>query len=383
LIKSYWNVLAEREQVMNLYEYAAKEIFSEHSIPVPRGNLASNADQSEEITKKLGEVVIKAHVLAGGRGKAGGIARASNPQEASQIAQRMLSMSIKGLPVNKLLVEEYKKPEKELYLGITIDRAARCPIIMVSPEGGIDIEEIARKFPQRIVRMRINPLTGIHDYQARTLAYSLDKGRASGIADVIKKLYCVFIAHDCTLAEINPLAITSEGIFALDAKMVIDDSALFRQNFWEEETGSLEESAKKSGMSYVGLDGNIGCIVNGAGLAMATLDMIIFLGGKPANFMDVRAGASAEQVKTALRIVSSNRNVKALLINIFGGLTKCDEVARGIIDAISEIKVPLVVRLAGTNEEEGRRMLGKYGIILASSTEEAAKAVVESGHSDR
>lgn len=368
---------------MNLYEYAAKEIFSGYSIPVPRGNLAANADEVEEITKKLGTVVIKAQVLAGGRGKAGGIARASNPQEAKQIAQRMLSMAIKGLPVKKLLVEEYKKPEKELYLGITIDRAARCPIIMVSSEGGMDIEETARSSPQKIVRMHINPLTGIHDYQARTLAYSLDKGRASIIADVIKKLYRVFAAHDCTLAEINPLAITSEGIFALDAKMVIDDSALFRQNFREEETGSPEESAKKSGMSYVGLDGNIGCIVNGAGLAMAALDMIKFFGGKPANFMDVRAGASAEQVKTALRIVSSNRNVKALLINIFGGLTKCDEVARGIIDAISEIKVPLVVRLAGTNEEEGRRMLGKYGVILASSTEEAAKAVVESGHSDR
>ncbi len=368
---------------MKFYEYAAKEIFSGHRIPIPKSILVSNANEAGEASKKLGAVVIKAQVLTGGRGKAGGIAQASNPQEAYRNAQRILGMSIRGLPVKNLLVEEYKKPQIEMYLGITIDRRARRPIIMASSEGGIDIEETARSSPRKIARMHINPLTGIHGYQARTLAYSLDKKNASAIADVIKKLYLVFTEHDCILAEINPLAITSEGIFALDARMVIDDNALFRQDFKEEETGSLEESAKKSGMSYVGLDGNIGCIVNGAGLAMATLDMITSYGGKPANFMDVRAGASAGQVKTALGIVSSNRNMKAMLINIFGGLTKCDEVARGIIDVISEIKVPLVVRLAGTNEDEGRMMLVKQGITPASSTEEAAKAVVELGHSDR
>ncbi len=367
---------------MKLYEYEAKEIFSGHGIPVPRGNLAMSADEAGEISRKFGDVVIKAQVLAGGRGKAGGIARAKDPPEAKENAQRILGMSIKGLPVKKLLIEEYKEPRIEMYLGITIDRRARCPVIIASPEGGVDIEETARKSPMKIARMHINPLTGVHDYQARALAYSLDRDHASAIADVIKKLYHVFIRCDCTLAEINPLAL-SQGIFALDAKMVIDDSALFRQNFKEEETGSLEELAKKSGMSYVGLDGDIGCIVNGAGLAMATLDMIKSNNGKPANFMDVRAGANAEQVKTALRIVSSNRNMKALLINIFGGLTRCDEVARGIIDVISEIKVPLVIRLAGTNEEEGRRMLEKHGITFASSTEEAAAEVVKIGHSDR
>ncbi len=365
---------------MKLYEYAAKEILSGYGIPVPRGNLAASADEAEEVSRKLGDVVIKAQVLVGGRGKAGGIARAKNPEEANLHAQRILGMSIKGLPVKKVLVEEYKEPQIEMYLGITIDRRTRCPVIIASSEGGVDIEETARKFPLKIVRMRIKSLTGVHDYQARTIAYSLDKKNAPAIADVIKKLYNVFIENDCTLAEINPLAF-SQGIFALDAKMVIDDSALFRQNFKEEETGSLEELAKKSGMSYVGLDGDIGCIVNGAGLAMATLDMIKANNGKPANFMDVRAGANAEQVKTALRVVSSNRNVKALLINIFGGLTRCDEVARGIIDA--EIKVPLVIRLAGTNEEEGRRMLEKKGITFASSTEEAAAEVVKIGHSDR
>lgn len=362
---------------MKLYEYAAKEIFSGYGIPVPKGKIVTNADEAREITAKSGEVVIKAQVLAGGRGKAGGIVKVSNPEDADRNAQRILGMSIKGLPVKKLLVEEYKKPEKEMYLGITIDRTAKCPIIMASPEGGIDIEETARSSPEKIVRVHINPLAGLHDYQARMLAYSLDKKNASAIADVIKKLYRVFIEHDCTLAEINPLAETGDGIFALDAKMVIDDSALFRQDSKEEETGSLEELAKKNGMSYVGLDGDIGCIVNGAGLAMATLDMITYYGGKPANFMDVRAGASAQQVKTALEMVSSNRNVKAIIINIFGGITRCDEVARGIVEVMPEIKLPLVIRLTGTNEDEGRSMLEKYGIILALSTEEAAAAVVK------
>ncbi len=367
---------------MKLYEYEAKEILSRYGIPVPRGKIAMSAGEAVGISRKLGDVVIKAQILAGGRGKAGGIVRARDPEEAKSNAQRILGMSIKGLPVKKLLVEEYKEPQIEMYLGITIDRRARCPVIIASSEGGVDIEETARSSPQKIMRMHINPLTGVHDYQARTLAYSLDKNNAQAIADVIKKLYKVFIENDCTLAEINPLAI-SQWIFALDAKIIIDDSALSRQDFKEEETGLLEELAKKSGMSYVGLDGDIGCIVNGAGLAMATLDMIKANNGKPANFMDVRAGANAEQVKTALRIVSSNRNVRALLINIFGGLTRCDEVAKGIIEVISEIKVPIVIRLAGTNEEEGRKMLEKHGIAFASSTEEAAAEVVKIGHSYR
>lgn len=367
---------------MKLYEYAAKEIFSKYGIPVPGGNLVNRAQEAEGVAGKLGEVVIKAQVLAGGRGKAGGIAKASNPEEAGNIAGRILGMFIKGLEVKKILVEEYKKAEKEMYLGIAIDRNARCPVIVVSSEGGVDIEEIAKLSPEKILRTHVNPLTGIHDYQARNLAYSLDKKNASKIADIIKKLYCVFNDYDCVLAEINPLALMANEVFALDAKIVIDDNALFRQSMREEETGSLEESAKRKGMSYVGLDGDIGCIVNGAGLAMATLDMIKFYGGKPANFMDVRAGASAEQVKSALGIVSSMK-VKAIIINIFGGLTRCDEVAAGIIAALPEIKVPLVIRLTGTNEEEGRRMLEKHGLIFAPSTEEAAKLVVKIEHSDR
>ena len=368
---------------MKLYEYAAKEIFSGAGVPVPRGTVVTSAREAAETAGKIGEVVIKAQILAGGRGKAGGIAKASNPEEASRNAERILGLSIKGLPVKKLLVEEYRKPEKEMYTGITIDRSARCPVMIVSSEGGIDIEETARSSPEKIMKIHINPLAGIHDYQARMLAYSLDRERASMIADVIKKLYRVFTGYDCTLAEINPLALSADGIFALDARMVIDDNSLFRQDFIEEETGSLEELAKRQGMSYVGLDGDIGCIVNGAGLAMATLDMIKQYGGKPANFMDVRAGANAGQVKTALGMVSSKKNIRAIIINIFGGITKCDEVARGIIDLVPGIRIPVVTRLTGTNESEGRRMLEKYGITMASSTEEAASKAVELGYTGK
>ncbi|HEY9205103.1 MAG TPA: ADP-forming succinate--CoA ligase subunit beta [Candidatus Methanoperedens sp.] len=366
---------------MKLYEHEAKDIFSKYDIPIPQGSPVTNAKDAGDLAKKWGTVVIKAQVTTGGRGKAGGIAITSGPEEAKSAAGRILGMSIKGLPVKKVLVEEYKKPQKELYLGITIDRKERRPIIMASTEGGMDIEEIARSSPEKIIRMHINPLTGIHDYQARRLAYRLDRENALPISGAIKKLYSVFNDHDCTLAEINPLALTAQGIFALDAKIIIDDNALFKQEFVEEESGSPEGLARKSGMSYVGLEGGIGCIVNGAGLAMATLDMIKQYGGEPANFMDVRAGANEEQVKTALRIVSSNMNVKAIVINIFGGLTKCDEVARGIVDVIQEVKVPLVVRLAGTNEKEGRQVLGKYGITMATSTEEAAMEAVKLGDS--
>lgn len=361
---------------MKLYEYAAKKIFSDHNIPVPESSLISNAGDAAGIVRKFGISVIKAQVTAGGRGKAGGILTVEDPEEGIRIAEKILDMEIKGLPVKKVLIEEYREHEKEFYLGITIDRKRKCPIIMASSEGGVDIEEIARVSPGKIKRVYADPLTGIHDYQARYLADSLDRERSSLIADVIKKLYSVFIKNDCILAEINPLVTARDGVFALDAKMVIDDNALFRQEFVEEEQDSFEYTAKKNGMSYVDLEGNIGCIVNGAGLAMATLDLINEEGGKPANFMDVRAGANAEQVSIALKIISSNRNVKVIIINIFGGITKCDEVARGITEIIPEIKVPVVVRLSGTNEDKGKKMLEDYGLLWASSSEEAAKEVV-------
>ena len=366
---------------MMLYEYAAKEIFSRYGIPVPRSFLTTDASDAGKLTGKIGHVVLKAQVASGGRGKAGGILRAENQQEAELNARRILGLSIKGLTVKKLLVEEYIRPEKEMYLGITIDRKARCPIIMASSEGGVDIEEVARTSPEKIKKMHISPLAGLHDYQARELAYFLNKGGEAQISEIIRKLYRVFTDHDCTLAEINPLALTCNGFIALDAKMNIDENALFRQKFMEEEEDTPTATARKNGMSYVGLDGDIGCIVNGAGLAMATLDMIKHYGGEAANFMDVRAGANEEQMKVALRLVSSNIKVSSILINIFGGITKCDEVARGIID--SGVNVPIVIRLTGTNEEEGRRMLEEHGMILASTSEEAAKEAVSLGHSHK
>ncbi len=365
---------------MMLLEHAAKEIFSGYGIPVPQSTLISDAVDAADCAMKLGKVVLKAQVASGGRGKAGGILTATYPQEAVQNARLILGMSIKGLRVKKLLVEEYVKPEKEMYLGITIDRRARRPVIMTSSEGGVDIEEVAGSSPEKIKKMHIDPLAGLHDYQARSLANFLDKGNTL-IPDIIKKLYRIFIDQDCMLAEINPLAMTAQGIMALDAKIVIDDNAMFRQTFIEEEEDTLSAAARKNGMSYVGLDGDIGCIVNGAGLAMATLDLINEYGGKAANFMDVRAGANEEQMKMALAIVSSNRNVKVIMVNIFGGLTKCDEVARAIIDFSSEKNINLVIRLAGTNEAEGRNMLEESGMTLASSTREAAKEAVRLGHS--
>lgn len=366
---------------MKLYEYAAKDIFSRYGIPVPKGRVVSDAQGAFEAANEIGDVVIKAQVLTGGRGKAGGIARAEIPDEAKSSAQRILGMKIKGYPVKKLLVEEHTGTTKEMYLGITIDRSAKCPIIMASSQGGMDIEEIARNSPEKITKAHINPLTGIHEYQARMIANSMYGNYASQLIDIIRKLYRVFTDNDCQLVEINPLAETGAGIIALDAKMIIDDNALFRQEFLEEEDSSPEGIARKNGMSYVGLGGDIGCIVNGAGLAMATLDMVKHFGGNPANFMDIRAGANKEQVKKALKIVSSE-NAKAIIINIFGGLTKCDDVAQGIIDVLPELKIPLIVRLSGTNETKGREMLAKFEIQLAASTEEAARGVVGLGYSD-
>jgi succinyl-CoA synthetase beta subunit len=365
---------------MMLHEHAAKDIFSKYGIPVPQSCLILDADDAKDCAMRLGKVVLKAQVATGGRGKAGGILTAATPQEAVQNARRILGMSIKGLRVKKLLVEEYVKPEKEMYLGITIDRKERCPIIMASSEGGMDIEEVASLSPEKILRMNIDPLTGVHDYQARVLSQFLDKENTA-LPDIIMKLYRVFTENDSTLAEINPLALTARGVLALDAKIVIDDNALFRQKFEEEEEDTPSATARKNGMSYVTLEGDIGCIINGAGLAMAMLDMIKEYGGEAANFMDVRAGANEEQMKIAMRLVSSNTNVKVIVINIFGGITKCDEIARGIID--SRVKVPIVIRLTGTNEEKGRRMLEEHGIILVSTSEEAAREVVALGHSHR
>lgn len=368
---------------MKLYEYAAKDILSRYGIPVPEGKIVSDAEGAFDAARSIGESVIKAQVLTGGRGKAGGIIKAGNPEEAKRSAEKILGMSIKGFRVKKVLVEKCIPHIKEMYLGITIDRSAKCPVIMASSEGGVDIEEIAKNSPEKIIKVHVHPLAGIHEYQARMIAGSLDRNNVLLLADIVKKLYRVFIENDCLLAEINPLIEASDGIIALDAKMIIDDNALFRQDYAEEEDSSPEGIAKRNGMSYVGLYGDIGCIVNGAGLAMATLDMIKHYGGDPANFMDIRAGAGEKQVKKALEIIISDKKVKAIVINIFGGLTKCDEVALGIIDILPYLKIPLVVRLTGTNEEKGREILAEHGIQSAASTEEAARGVVELGNTGK
>lgn len=363
---------------MKLYEFEAKQLFRKYGIAVPEGEVAETPEKAAQIAGRLRRAVIKAQVLTGGRGKAGGIATVT-PDNAHETAKRILGMSIRGLPVKKVLVEEDKSPEKELYLGITIDRSKRRPVMIASQLGGVDIEEAARRAPDRIIRTHIDPLAGLFDYQIRTVSRRL----GTDVGDAASRLYRIFSDYDCTLAEINPLGVLADGsLSALDAKLTVDDSALFRQPFVENEAGTPEALAKKHGMSYVGLDGNIGCIVNGAGLAMASMDLIKGFGGEPADFMDVRGGAGAEEVAIALSIVTSNTSIRAVLINIFGGITRCDEIALGIRDSRRhlDIRLPVVVRLTGTGEAEAKRVLSDTGVIIVDSSEDGARQVVALAH---
>jgi len=373
---------------LKLHEYQAREIFARYGVPLPRGELAHTSQEAYDIASRLGvPVMVKAQVLVGGRGKAGGIRSASNPQAAREMASHILEMSIKGLPVRKVLVVEAVEIEKELYLGMVVDRALCAPVMIASSEGGVEIEEVARTMPERMAKITVDPFLSLRDYQARQLALEIGLGRET-VAEwivIAQGLYKAFMECDASLAEINPLALTREGrLVAIDTKMVLDDNALFRHRDWgalrdltEEEP--REREAREQGLSYVKLEGEIGCLVNGAGLAMATMDVIKLYGGEPANFLDVGGGARAEQVAVALRILVSDENVKAVLINIFGGITRCDEVARGILEALRQIQVevPMVVRLAGTNEEEGRRLLADADIETASTLIEAAQRAVE------
>jgi succinyl-CoA synthetase beta subunit len=314
-----------------------------------------------------GRVVIKAQVLVGGRGKAGGVRVAKDADEAQQVATQILAMEIKGLPVRKVLVDEAVAIDQEIYLGITNDRAAKKPVIMASAAGGVEIEEVARTNPEKIIKVHINPLIGIKDYQTRDIASSIDLPREywKSFSEILHGLWQAYESNDATLAEINPLIISKDKkLMALDGKMLIDDNALFRHPDLAEmrdtdEDAPSEVEARKYGLTFIKLDGNIGCMVNGAGLAMASMDILKYFGGEPANFLDIGGGAGADKVVAALRIILSDANVKAILINIFGGITRCDEVARGILSAIAEVKpkVPMVVRLVGTNAEEGRQML--------------------------
>lgn len=373
---------------MKLHEYQSKQLFAQFGIPIPKGRVATTASEAKGIAEELGgRVVVKAQVLVGGRGKAGGIRLATSPEEAQEMATHVLAMEIKGLPVRKVLVDEAAEIQTEIYLGVTNDRANRCPVMIASAEGGVDIEEVARTVPGRIVRALIDPLLGLREYQARDLAASIELPRDywKDFIEIALALYKAYRDSDATLAEINPLVITKDGrLLALDGKVVLDDNALFRQPGLAEmrdldEEAPAEQEARKYGLSYVKLDGNIGCLVNGAGLAMATMDVIQLHGGTPANFLDIGGGAGADKVAAALRMVFADLRVKAGLINVFGGITRCDEVARGLLLALEQLKpkIPIVVRLVGTNEQEGRELLAQAKLETATTLERAAQRVVE------
>ena len=372
---------------MKLHEYQAKQIFARYGIPIPRGRVTNTAAEAKQIAEELGgNVVIKSQVLVGGRGKAGGIRLAHNPKEAEELATLILGMEIKELPVSKILVDAAVGIAKEIYLGITNDRSARRPVIMASSAGGVDIEEIAATSPEKIIKVHIDPLLGLRDFQARDVAMGIDLPRVHwrSFMEIAKNLWHSFLDSDATLAEINPLVITTEGkLMALDGKMLIDDNALFRHSdlaeIRDQDNEAVSEiEARKYGLSFIKLDGNIGCMVNGAGLAMASMDIIKYFGGDPANFLDIGGGATSDKVAAALRIILSDKNVRAVLINIFGGITRCDEVARGILTALAEVKteVPMVTRLVGTNAEEGARLLADAKMITAITLADAAQKVV-------
>jgi succinyl-CoA synthetase beta subunit len=372
---------------MKLHEYQSKQIFSNYGIPIPKGRVAATSSEAKQIAEEFGgRVIIKSQVLIGGRGKAGGIRLANNPWEAEDLATQVLSMEIKGLPVRKVLIDEAVNIDKEIYLGITNDRSARKPVMMASSEGGVDIETVAHKLPEKIIKTHIDPLLGLQSYQARDLAAGIDLPRDHwrSFGNIAQGLWQVYKESDATLAEINPLVISADNrLLAVDGKMVLDDNALFRHpNLAEMRDSDIEVEtevqARKYGLSYIKLDGDIGCLVNGAGLAMTTMDIIKVFGGEPANFLDIGGGASAEKVTAAFRIILSDPSVKAILINIFGGITRGDVVARGILAAIEEIKpdIPMVARLVGTNAEEGRQLLTDANMVTAKTLSEAAKKAI-------
>jgi succinyl-CoA synthetase beta subunit len=368
---------------MNIHEYQAKELFKKFDIPIPRGRVAFNVDESKEIAEELAvlPVVVKAQIHAGGRGKGGGVKLADSVEEATKVAGEILGMTLvthqtgpEGKVVGKVLVEEGLAIDKELYLVVVPDRATASLVFMASEAGGMDIEEVAASTPEKIIKQHVRPGEGLQPFQARVLAYglNLEPEVVKQFIPLVSKLYDLFMKYDCSLVEINPLVITKDKkLIALDAKINFDDNSLYRhkeiveyRDLTEEET--LEVEASKYHLNYIKLDGNIGNMVNGAGLAMATMDIIKLAGAEPANFLDVGGGASAEMVENGFRIILSDKNVKGVLINIFGGILRCDILARGVVEAANKvgIQVPVVIRMEGTNVKEGRRILDESGLDL-------------------
>jgi succinyl-CoA synthetase beta subunit len=382
---------------MKIHEYQAKSLLARFGVPVPDGYVAFTPEEARAAAEKLGTkvVVVKAQIHAGGRGKGGGVKLAKSPAEAQQLAQQMLGMRLvthqtgaEGRIVHRVLVEQGLQMTRELYLGIVIDRSTARPVLMVSPDGGVEIEKVAEETPDRIFKASIHPTLGLQPYQARRLAFQLGLA-ADQVGKAVKmmlSLYQAFLGTDASMLEINPLVVTASGdLLALDAKMTFDDNALFKHPDIKElrdlnEEDPLEVEASKFSLNYIKLDGTIGCMVNGAGLAMATMDIIKLAGGEPANFLDVGGGANAEQIKNAFRILMSDTAVKAVLINIFGGILRCDVLAAGVIAAVKDlgVPVPIVIRMEGTNVEEGKRLLVESGLnfTTAEGMRDAAEKVV-------
>jgi succinyl-CoA synthetase beta subunit len=385
---------------LKVHEYQAKSLLSRYGVAVPRGEVADGPEQAREIAGRLGgPVVVKAQIHAGGRGKGGGIRVAKDEAQAFEHAKAILGMTLvtpqtgpEGRVVRKVLVEEALEADRELYLAATLDRSRARPVVIASKSGGMEIEDVAARDPKAVVRDPVDPALGMFPFQARRLAFELGlEGEAfkQGVR-LVESLFRAYVDTDASLAEINPLVVTRSGrVLALDAKMNFDDNALFRHPDIREmrdlgEEDPLEVEASKFGLNYIKLDGNVGCMVNGAGLAMATMDLVKLAGGEPANFLDVGGGATEEQVRNAFRIILSDRNVRAILINIFGGIMRCDVIAKGVVGAVSEIglSLPVVVRLEGTNVDEGKRILRESGLRItpAEGLADGAKKAVEAAN---
>ncbi|MEO8194966.1 MAG: ADP-forming succinate--CoA ligase subunit beta [Gemmatimonadales bacterium] len=372
---------------MNIHEYQAKEIFRGEGIPVPPGEVATTPAEAETIAGKFGgTVVVKAQVHAGGRGKAGGVKLAKTPEEARKAAEKILALTIKDLPVRKVLVTPAADIKTEAYVGVIVDRASKRAVFMVSPAGGIDIEEVAAKTPDKILRHPVDPRYGLQSYEAMEMGFFLydDVKKARSAAKIMQQLYSAFTKSGASLAEINPLVTTLAGeVVALDAKMVVDDNELDRRPEIaalrdESSEDPSEVEARKANLTFIKLDGNVGCVVNGAGLAMATMDLVKYYGGEPANFLDIGGSSNPEKVVSALRIITADPSVKAILFNIFGGITRTDDVATGIVTATKQnpLKVPIVIRLTGTNEEIALEILKQNGFSAMTDMDEAVKKAV-------